>query len=245
MKKKMTKLNDNSGMDLMEKIEKGGLTYIKKEQSYIKFSTIFPIYSLLIIIMTLIFIILGAIFMKQGQHPPMPDIPLEQVIIISMIILIPACIFIALFIFSLFQLIFLKKWKTKVQEYDKFKDLNSDDNIEVLKGKKKSEYQGKTTLTNLFYDIINYLEKIRVIFIIINVLSFFYLWWSFRIFALIIHFLVKESVPFFLFFFYFNLSGVIVLLVYLIYMWYHFKRWYKKLKSLKNYEKKIAKELDL
>ncbi|MHA1488212.1 MAG: hypothetical protein ACTSRI_00750 [Promethearchaeota archaeon] len=241
----MTKLNDNSGMNLMEKIEKGGLTYIKKEQSYIKLSTIFPIYSLFIIIMTLVFIILGALFIKQGQHPPMPDFTIEQVIIMSIIILIPACIFIALFIFSLFQLIFLKKWKKKVQEYDKLKYLYSDENIEVLKGKKKSEYQRKTTLTNLFYDIINHLEKIRVIFIIINILSFFYLWWSFRIFALIMHFLVKESAPFFPFFFYINVSGAIILIFYLIYMWYHFKRWYKKLKSLKNYEKKIAKELDL
>lgn len=233
-----------SSSDFLEKAEKGGLNYINKEQSYLKISVIFPIYSLGIIIINIVIILIGAIFLRisqSGTPRPDPDLTLDQKLILGFILIIPSLVFFALSLFSLVQFLFLKKWKMKVHAYHK--------EFGELKSKEISNQETETgstaTLTNLFYDIVKHMEKIRKVFIIINILAFFYIWWSLRLFGAIIYLLVQEVASFFPFMLILNFSGAIVLIIFLIFMWIHFLPWNRKLKSLKNFEQKIAEELDL
>lgn len=234
--------------DLLDKIEKGGLNYIKKEQSYLKISAFFPIYSLIINIINVIFIILGAILFRIGYYPPVSfehELTSEQLIIVFLHISIPFCAFFIISIFSLIQFIFLRKWKHKITKYYKYENANSKNKGTNLNIESEVKSEGNITLTDLFYDIVGHMEKIRVLFILINIFSFFYLLWSFRFFVAIAMFLIKDMIRIFEFLYFLNLSGAFVLILFLIYMWYHFRRWNKKLKLLKKYEQKIAKELDL
>ena len=233
-----------SSSDFLEKAEKGGLNYINKEQSYLKISAIFPIYSLAIIIINILVILFGAIFLTPSHiEPPKvnPNLSLEQKYFLGFILLIPSLEFSALSLFSLVQFFFLRKWKIKVYEYhQEFGELKSKE------GKINGSKAGSVvTLTNLFYDIVKHMEKIKNVFIIINILAFFYIWWSLRLFGAIIHLLTHEVASIFPYIFILNFSGAFVLIIFLIFMWIHFLPWNRKLKSLKDFEKNVAKELDL
>ncbi len=238
----MTEKKNYSGMDLLEKAEKGGLNYINKEKSYLKISTVFPIYSLCIITLNILFILIGAIFLRYSPlNPPVPDLTLEEKLVLGLYLLIPSVVFFILFLFSIIQFLFLKKWKFKIKEYNqRYGMLNSNQNNSNI-----SESEGTSTLTSLFYDIIRHMEKVRWVFYIINILSFFYLWWSFRLFGAIIFLLVKEVHGFFPFMLILNFSSSIVLVFFLIYMWIHFRRWNRKLTKIKEFEKNVSKELHL
>ncbi len=240
--------SSNSNGDFLKKTEIGGLKYIKKERSYLKMSALFPIYSLTIIIINIIFILIGVILFRSGLIDPVPepdfDFTFEQKIALFFHITIPSGIFFIISIFTLIQFIFLKKWNSKILEYDKVKDLKGLMEIQVLS--EDIPTKDNITLTNLFYDIVIHMERIRVIFILINIFSFFYLYWSFRFFVYIVAFLIdRDLIAIFPMVLYLNFSGAIVLIFYLILMWYHYRRWHKKLKLLKKFEKKIVEELDL
>ncbi|MHA1803425.1 MAG: hypothetical protein ACTSU4_02695 [Promethearchaeota archaeon] len=240
----MSEKAEYNEMDFLEKAEKGGLNYINKEKAYLKISMIFPLYSLCIIIINIFFIFIGSIFLRYTPHPPKFDLTVEQKIFIGLMLMIPSMVFLILTIFSLLQHVFLKKWKLKINEYNtRYIEFRSKQ--EQVEGNLDTSTTSTTTLTALFYEIVNHMEKIRIIFYIMNALAIFYFWWSLRMFGAIVYLLVEEIIEYFPFMFFLNFSSSVVLIIFLIYMWIHFKRWYRKLKNLRNFEKTIVNELNL
>ncbi|MHA2226123.1 MAG: hypothetical protein ACXAC8_13010 [Candidatus Hodarchaeales archaeon] len=148
----------------------------------------------------------------------------------------PSFLLLVFTIFTFTNFIFLLRWRKKVHEYEEhYQDPDVD--------------KGKVTLTQLFYDIINIMEKLRIIFYGLNVMFVFYLQWFFRFFLnelpRVILRPVKPSLLLSNIMPWLNLSLLLLLLIYLAYNWRHFLKWNKKLIKLKDFEKQIYQELDL
>jgi hypothetical protein len=96
----------------------------------------------------------------------------------------------------------------------------------------------------LFYSIIEFMEKARIFFILVNIAGLMYFIWGFDFFITGIPLSISLQ-TFAKITFYLNLVSFFILLLYLIYQWFHFVRWNKKLRQIKEFEKKINEELDL
>ncbi len=203
---------DNNSVGKFSKFERGGLNYIKNERNYLIMSALVPIYIIIVQCINL-----GYIFTAPQVNPLDPRPPVNPVNVFTPIIILLVISFFALFNFG-----YLLSWKRKVKIYEG-----------KAPGKQK-------TLTSLFYDIIKNMETIRVIFIIVNIISFYYFIW-FILWALSIMDPHHPPPPF-------NvniLNGLSQggLLIYLIIEWRHFYQWNRKLKQLKLFEKQIFSEI--
>lgn len=194
------------------KIEKGGLNYIKNERLYLILSALVPIYIIIVQCINLGYI---------STAPPLnPSDP--QPLVNPINVFTPIIILLIISFFALINFRYLLSWKEKVKTYE---------------GKAPSK---KKTLTSLFYDIIKNMETIRVIFIIVNIISFYYFIW-FMLWALNIMDPHHPPPPLHV-----NiLNGLSQggLLIYFIIEWRHFYQWNRKLKQLKLFEKQIFHEI--
>jgi len=203
---------ENNSVGKFSKIEKGGLNYIKNERNYLIMSALVPIYIIIVQCINL-----GYIFTAPPINPLDPQPPANPINVFTPIIILLVISFFALFNFG-----YLLSWKGKVKTYEG-----------KAPGKQK-------TLTSLFYDIIKNMETIRAIFIIVNIISFYYFIW-FILWALSIMDPHHPPPPLHV-----NiLNGLSQggLLIYLIIEWRHFNQWNRKLKQLKLFEKQIFHEI--
>jgi hypothetical protein len=192
------------------------VNYIKKEQIYLLWSGIFPVYSICVNLVNFSFILIAI---------------LNNWILIRRLvdILIPIVMFFLITIFSTIQFIFLIKWKN---QFNRFQQAPS-----------KPTHK-RVSLTDLFYSIIEFMEKARVFFLLVNLAGLMYFVWGFDFFITGIP--LSTSLRIFAqVTWYLNIISFFVLLLYLLYQWYHFVKWNKKLRKIKEFEKKISEELDL
>ena len=204
-------------ISLSIKIEKLGLNYINKKKSYLFISTLFPVCLLIIEVSTIIylFIFLGV----------------EEEDIWKFMHYIYTKSFDSLFIlfFSIFQLVFLIRWRKKIRDFniqrESFPLQFSEDPIEIDHIPERS-----TSLPQLFYNLVAYMEKHRIIFIIFNFVAFSILLFNFWFFPFIE---------------WLNIISTLFLLFYLGFQWFHFFKWNKKFSRLRSFEKEVYYELDL
>ncbi len=227
-------LSSSSSSEGYTKIEQGGLDYIKKKKGYLIVSAAFPIYVMIIEILT-------AIFFLQSS-PLNPMVKRE----VAYHVLVPSFGGLFILILSIFQLFFLLRWRQKLQLYEAQK---SDPNLhqsDIKSGNDDSEVipEKSMSLTRLFYEIVDHMEKIRILFLIFNIVAIY-------------------SIVFVINFFFFNrrpininnrgtpvmrwlnLSSSIILFLYLLFEWLHFIKWNRKLTHLRAFEKRVYAELDL
>lgn len=204
---------ENNSVGKFSKIEKGGLNYIKNERYYLIVSALVPIYIIIVQCINL-----GYILTAPPVNPLDPQPPVNPINAFT-----PIIILLVISFFALINFRYLLSWKGKVKTYE---------------GKKPGKQK---TLTSLFYDIIKNMETIRVIFIIVNIISFYYFIW-FILWALSIMDPHHPPPPLHV-----NiLNGLSQggLLIYLIIEWRHFYQWNRKLSKLKKFEREIYKELN-
>lgn len=204
---------ENNFVGKFSKIEKGGLNYIKNERNYLILSALVPIYIIIVQCINL-----GYIFTAPPVNPFDPRPPTNPINAFTPIIILLVVSFFALVNFK-----YLLSWKGKVKSYEG-----------KAPGKQK-------TLTSLFYDIVKNMETIRVIFIIVNIISFYYFIW-FILWNLSIMDPHHPPPPLHV-----NILNVLSqggLLIYLIIEWRHFYQWNRKLSKLKKFEREIYKELN-
>ncbi|TFG24310.1 MAG: hypothetical protein EU532_12700 [Promethearchaeota archaeon] len=199
---------------LSSKIEKLGLNYINKKKSYLFISTLFPICLLIINVSTItyLFILFGV----------------EEEEVWKFMHYIFTKSFDSLFIlfFSIFQLIFLISWRKKIKEFNVQRESHS-----LQLSEDPTEIPERTTsLPRLFYNLVAYMEKHRIIFIVFNFVAFYILFFNFWTFPL---------------FEWLNIFSTLFIIFYLGFQWFHFFKWNKKFSRLRTFEKKVYKELDL
>ncbi len=219
---------------LYTKMEKGGLKYIKHQRNYLIFSALFPIFFIVIQVINFIFIR----SLRMPKFPPRPEF--RQPLLIDFFT--PIFITVVIFVFTLMNFVFLVSWNKNVHRYEKYQKKISTNSRAIPNNEFPKE---KITLTILFYKIIQNMKIIRIIFIGFNLICAYYFIWFLGFF--LIRF--GSDTPL-----YPNLKMVtrllniicqVGLIFYLIFEWRHFYRWNKKLKKLKEFEKKIYKELDI
>lgn len=221
---------------LYSRLEKGGLDYVKKQKNYLTFSAIFPIYTIIIQIINLIFIFqLEVMKPPVGPNPGGPDL---------FDIISPILIFLVISLFTIIICAFLIKWRCLLNRYEK----QSNDLREESSMQEDGDYSiGNVSLTQLFYDIIRNMEKIRIIFVILVFFFIFNSIWFIRFFFVRLEQIAPIHPPPIQqhFTVILNFISQISLILYLLFQWRHFHQWNKKLKELKTFEKKIFEELDL
>ena len=182
-----------------------GIEYIKQEGFYLFITGIFPFFIAIIQILNILFI-LGT----PNVPVPMPDRPPHPPLFD---VLLPPIVLSIFSIVGLAKFIFLIKWRN---------NLTKNDNDQPI-------------LTKLFYEIIQYIEKVRWLFVIENIIFIFYSNWIFQYF--INDFLQNRPPPpgppliQIL-----NLICQIGLVIYLIFEWRYFLRWNGKLTNIREYE---------
>ena len=131
------------------RMERGGLNYIKNERNYLIISALLPIYIIIVQCFNLFYI-----FTAPSINPLDPRPPLNPINVLT-----PIIILLIISFFAFLNLAYLITWKEKVKIYE---------------GKANDKQK---TLTSIFYDIIKSMESIRYIFIIVNIVSFYYFIW--------------------------------------------------------------------
>lgn len=199
-------------VDEFSNIEKDGLKYIKNEENYLILSGVLPIFIVIVQVINLLYI-----FTAPPIHPMDPQPTPNPVNIFT-----PIIILLIISSMGLLSFKYLLDWKKMVEKYE---------------GKKPGQ---KKTLTSIFYDIIKNTEKIRILFILVNSMSAYYLIW-FILWALSILDLHHPAPP--LHVNILNALSLIGLLIYLIIEWRHYHRWNKKLTQIKRLEKQVFDEI--
>ncbi len=220
-------------MSSLDKIDKWGLNYIRKTRFYLELSAFFPIYIVIVGIINFVFLTYVNITSIESQKV----IPIHAIIVFTSFVLI--------FVFSLLQFLFLRKWNIKIKEYNKRIKTDNNRIFNYEDEKNHKNLANKPSLTDIFYDVLNHMEKIRILFIFLNIVSIIYIFYNIMIFIRLFVFLKAPIIMTFNIIRYLNISVAIVLVSYLIYMWYHFTKWNIKLKKIKNYEKMVTRELNL
>lgn len=197
---------------------KGSIDYIKKEQFYLLWSGIFPTYFIGVNLVNFSFIILAII---------------KNWILIRRLvdIIVPLIVFLLVTVFSIIQFVFLNKWKIEFDAYQR-------------KRIHEKKQVPSTSLTNIFYEIISYMDKSKLSFILLNAAALAYIGWGIDFFIIGIS-LSLNLENFALATWYLNGITFLLLLVYMGYQWFHFIKWNKKLSIIKQFEQYIAEELDL
>ncbi len=212
--------------NVLERYNDLGLNYINKQNYYLKFSIFFPFFSLIVNIITLI-VFVSTFFSRD--HVFIPSI---------FFFFSSFSLFVIFTIISSKQALFLRKWKVLSNYYKEM--IGNTQNI-----------KNYTTLTDIFYKIIDHMRKIKIYFILLNLIVIFYFFFSPE-FIFGEHFLPPPPVDrnnwtqiniFYKIIQYLNFISIIAIILYLIYTWYHFFHWNKKLSKIKKYEREIYKEV--
>jgi len=217
-------------------IEDNGLKYIEGQKRYLIFTAIFPIYAIIVQIFNIITSI-NKIPRPPGNPAGLPILEPRNIYDI----LTPTIIFLVISTFALMKFIFLFIWMKKVHKYEiQKKILEIDKKNEEIE---KLRYSAPT-LTQLFYDIVDHMQLIRIVFIILNIVFIFYLQWSvgflLDFFGLITHPNPPPNNIFHLL----NTIAEFGLIWYMVFEWKHFLKWNKKIQNLTQLEKQIYDELE-
>jgi hypothetical protein len=216
------------------KMEQGGLDYIRKKKWYLIVSAAFPIYILIVEVLT------ASFFMRSmGMNPQFQGRVMYHA-------MVPSFGGLFILILSIFQFLFLLGWRRKLQIYESQKHaLHLQTPHDSSDKEKELTVPEKTmSLTRLFYGIVDHMEKIRILFIIFNLVALYTIFFS-------MNFFVFNSKPInvdnqkFPIMKWLNFSSSIFLLLYLVFEWFHFIKWNRKLNHLRAFEKKICDELEL
>lgn len=209
---------DNS----LEIIDNLSQNYINKQKYFLRFSSIFPILPIIVNLVTLITFLISRTrtdFFLSVRF-------LFYVVTFSFFSLIS--------LISIKQAIYLRNWNNTIQEHRK-----------IIKS---SECHKKiVTLTDIFYDLINYMKRFKFYFIVLNIVVIIYFCiYPFTIFKEKPR-PVGEEIRYFPSIYFtlqiLNIISFIVIIIYMIYMWYHFLKWNTKLKALRKYEKEMYNEV--
>jgi hypothetical protein len=247
----MTELRDEQATNL----ESFGLKYIKNQKRYLIISIIYPVLTIIVQIFNLIFVRTQErspppLLPGQIQAPPPPS-PID--------FLTPIIILIIFSLFAIFQGLFLIQWNRKIVEKENKQqqtndslsiDNNEDENFtnsqEINQDQKNSLAQSNASsygLSHLFYDIVNYMDNARIMFILMNIVFIIYLQWFIGYFVANLG-IIPPLYPTELFIMhYVNLLTQCCLILYLGFQWKHFLRWNHKLQRLRVYERQIYQEL--
>lgn len=206
----------------LETIDNLSQNYINKQKYFLRFSSAFPILPIIVNLITLI------AFLMSRTHT-------EFFLSVRFLFYIITFSFFSLIsLISIKQAIYLRIWNKTIQEHRKI--IKTSENHEKI-----------VTLTDVFYDIINYMKKFKIYFIILNLVVTIY----FCIYPFIIFKEKPQPIGGEIRYFpsmYFtlqilNIISFVIIILYMIYMWYHFLEWNKKLKALKKYEKEMYNEV--
>ena len=216
-------------------LENAGLNYVKKQKNYLVISAVFPIYAIIIQIINLIFIIqLEAMKPPIGPNPGGPDI---------FDITSPILIFLVISVFTLINSGFLIKWRNLVNYYEKYGK-----NLDKMPSSREEDDNPTriVSLTQIFYDIVKTMERIRILFVILVIFCLYNSFWFFRFFFFRLDQIapihpppIQQQFTAFL-----NLLSQVSLVIFLLFQWRHLHQWNKKLRELKTFERKIYEELD-
>lgn len=190
-----------------------GIEYIRQEGFYLFITGIFPFFIAIVQILNILFII-GS----PNLPVPLPDRPPHPPLLD---VLLPPIVLSIFSLVGITKFIFLIKWRRNLSKMEN--DL--------------------PILTKLFYDIIQYVEKVKWLFIVENILFIFYSNWIFQYF--INDFLLNRPPPGPPFIQILNLICQIGLIIYLIFEWRYFLRWNRKLNHIRKFEERLAIEIDL
>ncbi len=217
--------NNQNDLPFIAQIDKLGIDYIKKEQKYLMFSGLYPIIVAFIQIYNII------LLLSRWDLKP-PSMPNRQPPLIDL--LTPYIIMLILSVFACIFFIFLIMWRRKI---NKFSHINQISN---------SEGDGdanSSSLIRIFYDIINFMNNAKIIFIFMNIIFIFYLQWLIRFILVGLHVLMPMERPPTIFIQIVNTFAQIGLIPYLLYEWKHFLKWNKKLQKISSFERKIFNEI--
>lgn len=215
---KHSKIQEKSDSDeeRFSRLEKGGLNYINKESNYLIISALFPIYLIIIQIINLLYILTAPPIPPVAPRPaPQPDPSLVNVFT-------PIILLLGISLFALINLRYLLIWKKNVETY------------------KTQASNQQRSLTSLFYTIIKNMEKLKIVFITLNVLSLYYFVW-YLLWALSLTDPHHPPPPIHVNIL--NVFSQVGLFLYLIFEWRHFFGWNQKLKQLKILEKQIFDDI--
>ncbi|MHA1339257.1 MAG: hypothetical protein ACTSRZ_07840 [Promethearchaeota archaeon] len=247
------------------------LLYIKRQQHYLQLSLIIPIICMIISFINFYFIIYLFVHKLIALKRIIDAfIPIYIFFIISMIMLIQynflyhwktRC---KAYEFELKREDTTKYLKSNNISFENTEKEKIDGNIinpfrfEALEKSKSKELRelrdddvkkrGETnkvniSLTQLFYDIIEYMNKAKATFYILTAIFAVYFFWGFDFFItglpIFIPFIILKRIMTI------NFIGYILLIIYMLYQWIHFLRWHLKHRKLKKFEKRIVKELNL
>jgi len=206
----------------LETIDNLSQNYINKQKHFLRFSSAFPILPIIVNLITLI------TFLMSRAHT-------EFFLSVRFLFYVITFSFFSLIsLISIKQAIYLRNWNNITQEHRKI--IKTSENHEKI-----------VTLTDVFYDIINYMNLFKIYFIILNLVVTIY----FCIYPFIIFKEKPKPIGGDIRYFpsmYFalqilNLISFVIIILYMIYMWYHFLEWNKKLKALKKYEEEMYNEV--
>ena len=238
-KEKILRGENESRSSSFTKIEKEGLFFIDSQKRFLVWSAILPIFIILIQIANIIFLIMNP------PPPGRPSLHREAPRIIE--ILSPLWIMIIIALFVLTNFFFLLRWQKKVQQY-----YHQEETFDKLIKSSPDEIDSSTkfiSLSQITYDIIQHIKKIRKIFLLMNAIAVFYfLWFVSRIvFRLALGRLLFRGPPaqFPLILIILNILAQISLLIYLVFQWKFFRKWDLKISKLTTLEKRIYEELEL
>ncbi|MCF2140133.1 MAG: hypothetical protein K9W44_08775 [Candidatus Lokiarchaeota archaeon] len=212
-----------------KEIENIGLKYVESQEHYLLFSILFPFYSIIVQIINILYTLE---LVRRPPPPPHPPLPLID-------ILTPFIIFLMISLFALLKFIYLLFLKKKVRKLHQY--------MIILKNLEKheefEEIENIPSLVKIFYDLINYVKTIRVIFIFVNLAFILYLQWSIRFILTYLHLIPPGPLPSNLIFHALNSIAEFGLLIYMVVEWHYFLRWNKKIKKLEDFERLIFDEI--
>ncbi len=214
-------------------VEMSGIYFIRSQKRYLRWSMIFPIYNLIVQIAYILFL--------PGRAPPggFERLPPGPPVVFD--IYTPAIVLIVFSLFAFVHYLFLRSWNSKVQKYDTQRGRFE----ELLKSSPDADDTAPefVTYSQLFYDILNHMVKIRIIFIILNVTFVMSMGHFLQIFLIDLHLMIPTippSPPAIQVLDYVNQVGLII---YLIYQWKAFLRWNRKNTRIPAFEKQVYEEV--
>ncbi|UYP44149.1 hypothetical protein NEF87_000434 [Candidatus Lokiarchaeum ossiferum] len=227
--------------DLYTDIESYGFKYINHQKNYLITTAVFPIFALFVQVFNLIHTI-GQINRPPPEQIPLP--PLHPQNIYN--ILAPIIIFIIIASFALVKFVFLYIWMKKVHRYEIQQKLITKLNKNTVENSDDySDIQNSIGLTQIFYDIVDHMQLIRIVFILMNIAFIFYIQWTLTFLLSFFGIIPRLNQNPSNYFHYINIIAEFGLLFYMVFEWKHFLKWNRKLKKINELEKKIYAELEM
>lgn len=230
----MTDIDGNLPYQSYEKLRSTGVNYIKDQEMFLLLSLVYPLFLFCVQLLNLGFITGLLDFLVPVQPPPPPNGPNTPPPPQPIDTLIPTVVLLIFAVFAIFHFVFLLNWRQKMLMFEGQK-----------RGIDRDE-PGQTTvhLTELFYGIVEHMERTRVIFVLLNIAAIIYSYWLFGFFVQELRMLVIPAAPpVNVFMKFLNFLCQVGLIFYLFIQWKHFLRWNRKLQKIKDFEQKIYDEI--